>query len=441
LVRESDSLYICYISVVVLGVQFRRPPRLGHNDTRSQIRVTIERSCAYAWVIAITCAAGVSAQTQQDPAPRFSADVNRVLIDVAVSDSSGHAVNSLTAADFRVFDNDLVQTITSADYIRPGVRLSLTNPSKASPQLPQSSGSPVSPPALQNDDSARRVHFHTVVIDDLNIAANHIASIRDGMTALIDRHLAPDDYFAIVQTGRDPKDWCDFTNDRARLRATISKITWNPASSQQLGNAEPTYSDFLEERHGGRELANQVQEHGAARAYRGSFQVLYEVITRLRQIPGRRSFVILSYSLPQSGKLAGLIEYANRNWVSVSTISSRGVDSTDLTAQDKTNNAGRMDPAVLRAGLAARADETGLFTTSLEVLAHGTGGTASVSNDLSDALTQALDNSQGYYLVSFARSAPGGSGNDTHKIVVKVRPRGVTVRTRSSFYAFPNSIN
>ena len=399
--------------------------------------MTIERSCAYVLVIAITCAAGVSAQTQQDQGPKFSADVNRVLIDVAVSDSSGHAVDSLTAADFRVFDNNLVRAITSADYIRPGVRLNLGHASK---RAPQSSGSPVSPPTPQGEENPR-AQFHTVVIDDLNIAANHIASIRDGMTALIDHHLGPDDYFAIVRSGRDPKDWCDFTNDPGRLRAAIDKITWNPASSQQLGNAEPTYSDFLEETAKGRQLADRVQEHVSARAYRGSFQVLYDVITRLEQIPGRRSFVIISDSLPQSGQLAGLIEYANRNWVTVSAISSRGVDSTNLTAQDKTNNAGRMSLPVLRAALDERGDQAGQFTTSLEVLAHGTGGVASVSNDLSDALAQVLDNSQGYYLLSYRRSAPGGSVHDAHKVVVKVRPRGLTVHARSSFYAFPKSIN
>jgi VWFA-related protein len=253
--------------------------------------VTIGRSCAYALVIVITCAAGSSAQTPQDQGPKFSADVNRVLIDVAVSASSGQAVDSLTAVDFRVFDNNLVQAITSADYVRPGVRLNLGHASKAAPQ---SSGSPVSLLAPQGEEDLRRAQFHTVVIDDLNIAANHIASIRDGMTALIDRHLGPDDYFAIVRTGRDPNDWCDFTNDPGRLRAAINKIAWNPASSQQLGNAEPTYSDFLEESGTGRELADKVQEHVSARAYRGSFQVLYQVITRLKQIPGRRSFVIIS---------------------------------------------------------------------------------------------------------------------------------------------------
>lgn len=397
----------------------------------------LKRSLSRALVIAVACAAALSAQTQPpDQSPKFRADVNRVLMDVAVSNSSGQAVDSLTADDFRVFDNNVAQTITSADYVPSGVKLTLVHGSKTSPQ-----SSSELPREAQGADNARRAQFHTVVIDDLNIAANHIASIRDGMTALIDHHLGPDDYFAIVRTGRDSKDWCDFTNDRGRLRAAINKITWNPASSQQLGNAEPTYSDFLEESAKGRELADKVQGHVSARALRGSFQVLYDVITRLKQIPGRRSFVIISDSLPQSARLASLIEYANRNWVSVSTISSRGVDSTNLTAQDKTNNADKQVLPVLRAALDERGDQTGQFTTSLEVLAHATGGTASVSNDLSDALAQVIDNSQGYYLVSYRRSAPGASGSNAHSIVVKVRPRGLTVHTRSSFYAFPNSKN
>jgi hypothetical protein len=100
-----------------------------------------------------------------------------------------------------------------------------------------------------------------------------------------------------------------------------------------------------------------------------------------------------------------------------------------------------MSLPVLRAALDERGDQAGQFTASLEVLAHGTGGVASVSNDLSDALAQVLDNSQGYYLVSYRRSAPSGSRDDAHKVVVKVRPRGLTVHARSSFYTFPKSIN
>ncbi len=404
-----------------------------------QIRQT-ERSRACRWVILVACAGALSAQTQPDPGPKFRADVNRVLIDVAVSDSSGHAVDSLAADDFQVFDNNVAQTITSADYIRQGVRLNLGHGSTNQPRSDETPSSS-KPAGVPNADKIKGAHFHIVVIDDLNIAANHIASIRDGMTALIEHHLDPDDYFAIVRTGRDPKDWCDFTNDRGRLRAAIGKINWNPASSQRLGNTEPTYSDFLEESAGGRELADRVQGHVAARAYRGSFQVFYNVISRLKQIPGRRSFVIISDSLPQSGQLEGLIEYANRNWVSVSTISSRGVDADNLTAQDKTNNGGVMSLPVLRANLAERSDQSGQFTTSLEVLAHGTGGMAFVSNDLAGSLAQVIENSQGYYLITLRLLAPSGSRSDAHKIVVKVRPRGLTTHARSSFYAFRISNN
>jgi VWFA-related protein len=162
--------------------------------------VTIERSFTCALAIVIAC---VAVSAQQDQTPKFRADVNRVLIDVAVSDSSGHAVDSLTAGDFHVFDNNVAQTITSADYIRPGVRLNLGRASKTSAP---SSDSPVSSgagpgPGTRGEDNARKSQFHTVVIDDLNIAANHIASIRDGMTALVDHHLGRDDYFAIVRTG------------------------------------------------------------------------------------------------------------------------------------------------------------------------------------------------------------------------------------------------
>jgi VWFA-related protein len=406
--------------------------------------VRMERSVTYALAVVIGCSATLAAQSSSsdaapDQGPRFRANVNRVLIDVAVSDASGHAVSSLTADDFHVFDNKVAQTITSVDYIPSGVKLNLGHASKISPSPFGSPASSEPPQAPQGEGNGKRARFHIVVIDDLNIAANHIASVRAGMTALIDHYLSPHDYFAVVRTGRAPEDWCDFTNDRRQLRAAISKITWNPASGQQLGNAEATYSDFLEEYPGGRELVEKVQGNVSERAYRGSFQVLYQVIARLKQIPGRRSFVIISDSLPQSGQLSGLIEYANRNWVSISTISSRGVDLAGFNAQDKTNNIGRMNPAVLREDLAERADETGQFTTSLEVLAHGTGGMAFVSNDLSDALAQALDNSQGYYLIAFRRPAPSGSENGKHNVVVKVRPRGLTTHTRSSFYAFPNS--
>jgi VWFA-related protein len=364
--------------------------------------------------------------------PVFRERVDRFLLDVTVSNGSGRAVTSLTAQDFAIFDNKVAQTIASVEFVPSGALLNLDHGPKSSSPTPSSSHEQANP------TPARLAHFHTIVIDDLNLAADHVTAIKSALYALIDREASLDDYFAIVTTGRPPKDWCDFTNNRHVLRDAVQSISWNPLSSQQLGNGEPTMWDLARERFSdGSRLTQPVLAHRSQLGYEGCMKVLHQVISRLTQIPGRRSLVLLSDALPQAAQLEGLIEFANRNWVSISTISSRGVDYVDVGAQDLANIPGGLP--IVRQELAERAEVSSQFTESLRRLALGTGGMPFVSNDISNALTQAADNSRGYYLISFKPAAIAGPESAAHKISIKLLPRGLTAHARSSFYSFPSS--
>jgi VWFA-related protein len=62
--------------------------------------------------LVLLVAGPLSIPAQQKP-PSFKAETNLVLVPVVVRDAKGEAVGSLTKADFKLFDNDKEQAITS----------------------------------------------------------------------------------------------------------------------------------------------------------------------------------------------------------------------------------------------------------------------------------------------------------------------------------------
>jgi VWFA-related protein len=58
----------------------------------------------------------VSRQASQDPAPAFRSGASAIGVDVTVHDRSRRAITGLTAADFQVFDNGVLQRVDDVSY-------------------------------------------------------------------------------------------------------------------------------------------------------------------------------------------------------------------------------------------------------------------------------------------------------------------------------------
>ena len=186
------------------------------------------------------------------------------------------------------------------------------------------------------------------------------------------------------------------------------------------------------------------------------------VIDSLRQIPGRKSLVLISGGLPlfdltRSGAVVGdisqifrtLTDNATRSGVVVNTMDVRGLKAQGAVAR-YTDTPGK---SALGGGTFAGGDvstvgrgydETLLGTRSLTEqltltsLASITGGVSVVnSNNFSTGLDKVLNRSRGYYRLAYRPSEK--FDNKFHKVEVKVRRGGTRVYAAEGYYAREDS--
>jgi VWFA-related protein len=84
---------------------------------------TVRRGVALAAAAAAALAAGTAGSARQESAPgqqtpTFRAAASAVAVDVTVRDRSRRAITGLTAGDFEVFDNGVLQTVDEASYAK-----------------------------------------------------------------------------------------------------------------------------------------------------------------------------------------------------------------------------------------------------------------------------------------------------------------------------------
>ena len=148
----------------------------------------------------------------QEPPPAFRAGTRVVQITIAatrpanklaIHDLAEPPVNDLRAADLRLFDNGVEQSIASFERLGPG-------------GAPTSGGPEAKPPA----DQPQRLSI--IVLDALNTPFDYQSPARDGVSHMLGR-LPPGDRIAIFALGDDLHLLHDFSADYPSLRAAVEK--------------------------------------------------------------------------------------------------------------------------------------------------------------------------------------------------------------------------
>jgi VWFA-related protein len=174
-----------------------------------------------------------------------------------------------------------------------------------------------------------------------------------------------------------------------------------------------------------------------------SLERVNAVIDVLKGLPGRKSVTLVSEGFSVFGfgmdnqlirdYLRRLVDHANRAGVVVYALDPRGLVVTGISAADSVNPTRSGEVAMMRSA-ALRDSQDGL-----KYLAGETGGFAVVdSNDLAGGMRRIVTDQNGYYLVGYQPEVGSvrtdGSGRYM-KLKIKVKPKGLRVRTRSGFYA------
>jgi VWFA-related protein len=384
-----------------------------------------------------------------------------VQTDVVVTDKSDQIVPGLKVDDFELFENGRKQDLQFAEFISAeGSRDNgSSGPGKIAPGVDATV-----PRDLTLKDVRRVMAF---VVDDVTIPSEDMSRVRDMLSDFVDHKMQDGDLVAIVRTvgGRGLLE--QFTADRQILRRAISQLNvrtippYLATSGDDSGRVSPpsplsdtTATETLNsgmDFDGPTEGTNQVPRAILA------LSLSNYIVGSLRQIPGRKSLVLMSGGLPlfdlsRGGAVVGdvgqlfrtLTDNATRSGVVINTMDVRGLKTSGAVASftetpgksalgggtfagNDANTTGRVDTALL-------GDKSPTEQLTLRTLAGETGGVSVVNtNNFSAGLDRVLSRSRGYYRLAYRPSEK--FDGKFHKVVIKVRLGGARVYAATGYYA------
>ncbi len=417
----------------------------------------------------ICCCA--AAAGQEGGMPTFRSKVNLVLVPVVVRDRHGRAIGNLTQADFQLFDSGKRQNISAFSVIRHrNTATESVSPPKLTSEAAGATSGNTAPSIEQH--SARNFIY---LFDDLNIRFADLARVRAAATQHFEKAFSAGDRAAIYTvTGRDS---LDFTNDRAKLEAAVSKLKWGtvagrggmgcPDVSYYLAylvveKADPQVLDALtlhtmECSHALPEPARQIalaasnQEMMFGRDdTKLALSTLRRAIRRLSGMPGERVIVLASpgFFAQTSEAIKGtaeVLDLAAKNDVIIQGLSVRGVILAE-EEEDVTRRVivGRRNPPrasspdqtwVRYRRESARADGD-----VMQDLAEGTGGTFfHNNNDLHLGFDRLSAVPEFSYVLGFSPSEFKADGSFHRLKVIAAGAKGAEVEARRGYYALPEA--
>ena len=373
---------------------------------------------------------------EQEATVRISTQL--VQIDATVTDKKGEHVEDLTEDDFELTVDGKKQSIT---YFRLVKLPEPKRPEPAATNSPKPAAPPTSTPmrTIGPEQVARTIAF---VVDDLGLSFDSTYYARRAIKKFVDEQMQEGDLVAIIRTGRGLGALQQFTSDKRVLYAAIEKLTWNPYSrdmiprfgavdnndmrSQESRDAEARFEDF-------RETVFSV----------GTLGALNFVIRGLRELPGRKSAILISDGLRLFGRgrdntyvldqVRRLTDLANRSSVVIYSLDAKGLQTLFPTAAD---NIGNPTGPQFAERLGQMSQQNFDSQEGLTYLARETGGFAVLNNnDLNLGIRRALKDQQSYYLLGFD---PEDEKFDRkyHSIKLKVNRPGLLSRTRAGFIGF-----
>jgi len=415
--------------------------------------------------LVITFSAGLA----QDKRPQQESDevlrITTALVqtDAVVVDKDDQIVSDLKLEDFELYENGKKQQVKFMEFVSTdaGRRTEGDRPAALPP------GAEI-PRDLSANELKRVIAF---VVDDLTIPFEDMASVRKMLSDFVNNDMRDGDLVAIVRTVGGKGLLQQFTSDRQLLRRAIAMLTVstnpymaynNPAPERQTtiptlgGNSEGGDSNTNFDEMGLTNLNDPNDEH--QRLFRGlmTLSTADFIIGSLKEIPGRKSLVLISGGIPifetgdagssysnTSYMLNQLTDHAVRAGVVVNTMDPRGLRASAGVASftetpGRSALGGAPDPTFGRGGgsdemfglpLAGAAEHLGLAT-----VANATGGVSVVNtNNFKGGLDKILTRSRGYYMLAYTPSDK--FDNKFRKVEIKVKRSDVKVYSHRGYVA------
>jgi VWFA-related protein len=380
-------------------------------------------------------------------------NVNVVNVDVYVTDKKGNRVNGLTKNDFELFEDNRPVAVTNFFAVENGK----SNAREEPPPAPAAGAAPAPaaprPAPVEPVPEDQRLRL-VIYIDNYNLHPFNRNRVMRELRAFINEKLQRDDQIMLVTYDRELHVRHGFTSDPSLIASGMLELE---KISAQAVHADSDRKDALKNIEESKSVA---QAQGAARAYAEStyndlsfsIDALKKITTSLAGLPGRKAVLYVSDGLQM---IAGQdVFYAVQ--------SKYGEQSTGLTEQFQWDtskrfteltaqaNANRItfyaiDAAGLRTYSSVSAENqtagSGVFIDSvqisnlqspLQMLAEKTGGVAVInSNIVMPQLERISQDFNTFYSLGYTPTHFGDGRY--HKIDVKVKKKGLTVRHRDGY--------
>ena len=400
--------------------------------------------------------------THDTPAT-FRTKVNLVLVPVVIRDRQGRVIGDLRKEDFQLFDNGKPQTISS--FSVETLASQTVEPVKTE-TAPVMSGEE-SPAATNPADIPKR--FVVYFFDDVHLDLSDLMQVRNAAERHMNEALVPTDRAAIYTTST--RTTLDFTDDRAKLHATLLHLTPQPiarASTQLCPDISYYQANLIFNQHDPMALqaatadamacmsldptdpssvqiaqssaqatASQVFTTGDTES-RVSLQSILSVVRRISAMPGQRSIILISPGFLTLTDLyqdkTGLIDRAIRANVIISSLNARGlytiVPGGDASQPNPQSAAGAMMRSQYQQASAQAEEDV------LAELAYGTGGTFfHNSNDLVEGFKRVAARPEFVYVLGFSPQNLKLDGR-LHTLKITLRNSGkLELQARSGYYA------
>jgi VWFA-related protein len=425
-------------------------------------------------------ASGAAPALAQETPPELRRDVFRVdtevvLLDVVVRDKKGRTVRDLRPEEVQVFEDDARQQVGGFRFLDSRA---IGEADEAAAAEADAAGSKPAPAPRPGE--ARHLNLVTLLFDRLDVDGRNIA--RKAALHFLELEDRPDVYVSVFQIGETLKLLQQFTTDReaarsAVLRATGQLDTQYSAATDKLAEAAARANALREQLNsnpeGGTLSASQLGQEVAMadmvvntlrmtdslqREQQGR-SVLFAVLALARQqqgLAGRKTILFFSEGVQTPPTLEHVllasISEANRANVSVYGVDARGLattstldgaretlkQATDTSMMQQLSRGTR--PVTQEEMLLSDTTESALrmdAVGTLRQLSESTGGMLiGNSNDVRKGVAQAVGDLRGYYEIAYS---PKNRAFDGHfrRVSLKVTRPGVSVQTRSGYFALP----
>ena len=366
-----------------------------------------------------------------------------VQIDAVVTDKNGRHVADLRPDEFEILQDGKPQKITNFSYIVSDHAKPAAPPAKVAKNEKKDKNAieiPVAPAVLKKEDVRRTIAIIVTDGSRAMLSADNLPYVRKAIKRFVDEQMEPGDLVGIFRTRGFSGTLQQFTSNKQQLYAAIDKLAEGPSAATEGAEGDcagPT----------GGKPCDFSQEYFAA----GTLPVLEYIVGGMRNLPGRKTVLLISQDLRIDYQNPAMREYinrlvttANRASAVINTLDPRGLmvllGSGFSAASGPIGVQQAMNPGAMGPGSDISRIRMDHFSSQggLSFLAQQTGGIFHHdNNDITAGVRNIIADQDGYYLIGYQPAEGtfehGGNNAKFHRWTVRVTRPNLRVRTRSGF--------